>query len=97
MKSIVIVRLKAASSAVLVQQLLPAEVRYAWDGMKQGLLRSIHQLASGPGGLLEFETEEPQQVRDFIEGLPLVQANALEVEYFHLAPYTGFDLLSATS
>ncbi len=93
MKAIVVLHRKPSFDNARMHALLPSEVRYAWEGMKHGIVRAVHYVTTGDGGVLELEAASPEEVRAFVDALPLVAAGALNVEILNLAPYAGFELL----
>lgn len=93
MKTITILHLIEGAPPSRIQALLPGEVRVAWDGMKSGIVRALHYIEHGGGGVLELETADAAEAQAFVQTLPLVAAGLVSCKTYPLIPYTGFDLL----
>lgn len=97
MKTIVLLTRREGAPSVQFERLKRSELLAAWAGIADGSVRSIHGLQEGSGAVLEMETETIDHVKRFVEGLPYVTENLLDVHYVPLKPFLGLQDLFATA
>jgi len=94
MKTIVILTLKADASGETLASLAAAEKEVVWKGFAAGCVRAVHGLLEGAGAVLELETATADEATRFVETLPYVEQNLLDVQYYALKPFPGFASLA---
>jgi hypothetical protein len=60
-----------------------------------GIVRAVHGLAEGTGAALELESATYDEARRYVEALPFVKENLLDVQFCALKPFPGFAALVA--
>lgn len=93
MKSFVILTRNATAAADAFARLAQAEAAAVWQGLADGRVRAVHSLAEGAGAALELETTSLQEARAYIEALPYVAEQLLDVQYCALKPFGGYAAL----
>ncbi len=74
---------------------LEAEIKYAWNLYKKGIVREIHYRDDRPDAVLVLECANVQEAKQIISKLPLVEANLIEFEFIPVGPFTPFENLFA--
>lgn len=95
MKTIVILTRRADAAAESLARLSRVEVLAVWQGVASGIVRGAHGLQQGAGAVLELETDTLDEVLRFIESLPYVCEDLLDVQYCPLKPFVAFESLFA--
>jgi hypothetical protein len=70
--------------------LLKAEARRAWELTQAGVIRELYFRQDNHAAVLVLEAAGPEEARQALETLPLVQAGLIEFQIVPLAPYDGF-------
>ena len=68
-----------------------------WDGMAAGAVRAVHGLQDGDGAVLEMETGTLDDVKRYVESLPYVEQELLDVKCYPLKPFPAFEALVAAA
>lgn len=95
MKTIVILTRRPDAPADALARLSRAEVLAVWQGLASGTVRSVNGLQQGAGAVLELETGALDEVLHFVESLPYVAEDLLDVQYCPLKPFVAFESLFA--
>ncbi len=90
MKTFVILTRRADGAAEDFKRLAKAEVLHVWQGFANGMVRAVHGLADGPGAAFELDSTTVEEARQYIEALPYVKQNLLQVQYCALKPFSGY-------
>ncbi|WP_212733737.1 hypothetical protein [Variovorax sp. CF079] len=83
------------AAADALARLSRAEVLAVWQGVANGIVRAAHGLQQGAGAVLELETGTLDEVQRFVESLPYVAEDLLDVQYCPLKPFVAFESLFA--
>jgi len=67
-----------------------AEACRAWELHQAGLIRELYFRQDSPAAVLVLECDGPEQARQVLGTLPLVQAGLIEFELIPLKAYPGF-------
>lgn len=86
---------RADAAAESLARLSRAEALAVWQGVASGLVRGAHALQQGAGAVLELETDTFDEVKRFVESLPYVAEDLLDVQYCPLKPFVAFESLFA--
>lgn len=93
MKTFVILTRRADGTAEDFKRLANPEVLHVWQGFADGIVRAVFGLADGPGAAFELESATVEEAREYIEALPYVKANLLQVQYCALKPFSDYEKL----
>lgn len=91
MKTFVILTRRADATAEAFGRLSKAEAVAVWQGFASGMVRAAHGLVEGAGAALELESHDFDEARRYIETLPYVSERLLDVHYYALKPFPGFE------
>ncbi len=69
---------------------MKAEARRVWELHQSGMIRELYFRQDCRTAVLVLETAGPEEARQALETLPLVQAGLIEFEIWPLIPYDGF-------
>jgi muconolactone delta-isomerase len=69
---------------------LKAEARRAWELYQGGVIRELYFRQDNRTAVLVLEADGPEEARQALESLPLVQAGLIEFQVLPLIPYDGF-------
>jgi hypothetical protein len=94
MKTLAILTRRQGASAESFERLVTLEIQAVWRGMSVGTVRAVHGLADGPGAAVELETASAQEAREFIDTLPFVVENLLDVQIVPLTPFPPYAALA---
>lgn len=97
MKTLVILTRREGAPAEAFQRLVELEIQAVWRGMAAGCARAVHGLADGPGAALELETATAQEAREFIDSLPFVVEDLLDVQVVPLTPFPPFAAIAQST
>ena len=95
MKTIVILTRRLDAAADALARLSRAELLAVWQGMAGGVVRAAYGQQQGAGAVLELETGTLDEMRHFVESLPYVAEDLLDVQYCPLKPFVAFESLFA--
>lgn len=74
---------------------MEAEVRFAWDLYKQGLIRDIYFRQDRPGVAILAEADSVEAARARLMELPLAKAGLIGWDVIPLGPMTNWEMLFA--
>lgn len=94
MKTLVILTRRADAPAEALARLAAPEAAAVWQGFATGCVRAVHGLRDGAGAVLELETDTPEAARHYVQALPYVAQQLLDVQYCALKPFPGFAALA---
>ena len=94
MKTLVIATRRPDAPAEAFERLGQLEVQAVWRGIAAGTVRAVHGLVDGPGAALELETVTAAEARAYIDTLPFVVENLLDVQMVPLKPFPPFVALA---
>lgn len=76
---------------------MEAEVRFAWDLYKQGLIRDIYFRQDRPGVAILTEADSVEAARARLMEIPLAKAGLIGWDVIPLGPMTHWEMLFAQS
>ncbi len=98
MKILVLAR---RSGGVSLDQMRPhfkAEVEAVWDLYTRGIVREFYTRADQGGpAVLTVESENVEEARQTLQGLPLVEMKMIDLDLIPLAPFNGLTQLFQTA
>lgn len=97
MKTLAILTRREGAPAEAFERLVASEIQAVWRGLADGIVRAVHGLADGPGAAVELETATAQEARQFIDRLPFVVENLLDVQVVPLTPFPPFAAIAQSS
>lgn len=74
---------------------MEAEVRFAWDLYKQGLIRDIYFRQDRPGVAILAEADSVEAARARLMEIPLAKAGLIGWDVIPLGPMTNWEMLFA--
>ncbi|HWQ09873.1 MAG TPA: hypothetical protein VN436_12215 [Holophaga sp.] len=72
------------------ERVLREEARALWELQQAGYVREAYFRADRKEAVLVLEAQGPEQARDVLAGLPLVQQGIIRFEFVPLVPYDGY-------
>ncbi len=97
MKTLAILTRREGAPAEAFDRLLASEIQAVWRGMAAGSVRAVHGLADGPGAALELETATVQEAREYVDSLPFVVEDLLDVQVVPLTPFPPFAAIAQST
>ncbi|MDO5614071.1 MAG: YciI family protein [Paracoccus sp. (in: a-proteobacteria)] len=76
--------------------LLDAEVRYAWQGYKDGAFRDIYFRQDVLGVVIMVEADSLDAAKSAVAGFPLAKAGLITFDVIPVGPFTNWEMLFAS-